>query len=208
MVTEDRTSRAVIRDEALRLFARDGFGSVTIRQIAAAAGVSPALILRHYGSKDGVREATDAHAADRLESILEAIALSADPFAETSRGGLSEAVRTHLPADSPVPAYLARMLIDGGAAGAVLFRRLFALSRSAVTAMAEAGQLDPGADPDVRAAFLLVNDLALLMLRDRVSEVLGADPLSEAGMRRWSGEVLAIYRSGLGKPVRGRGRRG
>jgi TetR/AcrR family transcriptional regulator, regulator of cefoperazone and chloramphenicol sensitivity len=49
----------------------------------------------------------------------------------------------------------------------------------------------------VRAAFLLASDLAVLILRNRLAEVLGIDPLSAAGMRRWGAEVLAIYRDGL-----------
>lgn len=55
-----------------------------------------------------------------------------------------------------------------------------------------------GTDREVRAAFLLVNDLAVLMLRSRLQEVLGVDPLSAAGMQRWGAEVLTVYRSGLG----------
>jgi hypothetical protein len=54
----------------------------------------------------------------------------------------------------------------------------------------------------VRAAFLLVNDLAVVILRDRLREVLGVDPLSGAGLRRWGAEVLAIYGGGLAAPVR------
>jgi hypothetical protein len=44
---------------------------------------------------------------------------------------------------------------------------------------------------------LLVNDLALLLLRDHLTEVLGTDPLSGPGMTRWAGEVLTIYGAGL-----------
>jgi hypothetical protein len=54
-----------------------------------------------------------------------------------------------------------------------------------------------------RAAFLLVNDLAVLILRDRLREVLGVDPLSGHGMRRWGTEVFAVYREGLGVPAAG-----
>lgn len=52
--------------------------------------------------------------------------------------------------------------------------------------------------PATSATFLLVNDLVVLILRDRLGDVLGVDPLSTAGMRRWSTEVLTIYRDGLG----------
>src|ERR1017187_1218204 len=66
---DDRTSRAVIRDEALRLFAASGPDAVTIRDVARAAGVSPALVVRHYQSKDGLRGAVDDHVARVLEAV-------------------------------------------------------------------------------------------------------------------------------------------
>lgn len=45
------------------------------------------------------------------------------------------------------------------------------------------------------------NDLAVVILRDRLREVLGTDPLSDAGLRRCGGEVMAIYRGGLAAPA-------
>ena len=55
----------------------------------------------------------------------------------------------------------------------------------------------PGRDPAVRAAVLLANDLAVLLLQDRLAAVLGFDPLSAEGMARWGSELLAIYAAGL-----------
>ena len=69
-LVDDRTARARIRDEALRLFAERGPDAVTMRDIAAAAGVSPALLVRHYGSKDGLVEAVDSHVVQALEALL------------------------------------------------------------------------------------------------------------------------------------------
>jgi TetR/AcrR family transcriptional regulator, regulator of cefoperazone and chloramphenicol sensitivity len=63
--------------------------------------------------------------------------------------------------------------------------------------MAEADLAAPGADPAVRAAILMSNDLAVLLLREQLAEVLGEDPLSAAGMARWGREMLAIYAAGL-----------
>ena len=51
--------------------------------------------------------------------------------------------------------------------------------------------------PPTRVAFLLANDLAVLLLREHLADVLGVDPLSGEGMARWAREVLTIYAAGL-----------
>lgn len=197
---DDRTSRAVIRDEALRLFAVSGPDAVTVRDIARAAGVSPALVVRHYQSKDGLRDAVDDHVARVLEAVLAEIVpgpARGGPFDPVALPGLAGAVIRHLPAGSPVPAYLGRMLIADGPATVSLFRRLHAASERTLGELARLGLATAGGDPPVRAAFLLVNDLAVLILRARLADVLGTDPLSAAGIQRWGAEVLSIYRDGL-----------
>lgn len=152
---DDRTSRAVIRDEALRLFAVSGPDAVTIRDIARAAGVSPALVVRHYQSKDGLRDAVDDHVARVLEAVL------AEMVPGPASGG---------PFDP---------------AASALFGRLHAASERTLGELARLGLASAGKGPAVRAAFLLVNDLAVLMLRARLADILGIDPLSPAGLRRW-----------------------
>lgn len=196
---DDRTARAVIRDEALRLYAECGAEGVSIRTIAAAAGISPALIIRHYGSKDGLREAVDQHVVEVFEALLtEAVGNpEGDPLGEGSAQSLAASITEGLPADSPIPRYLGRLFVSGGAAGNGVFRRLFDVSKEMLGQWADGTSVAHGADSDVRAAFLLINDLALLILRPQVSEVLGVDVLSSDGLRRWSTEVTAIYRDGL-----------
>jgi AcrR family transcriptional regulator len=196
---DDRTARAVIRDEALRLFAEHGPEAVTVRQIAAAARVSPGLIVHHFGSKQGLREAVDQHVLGLFDVMLgemtgEHAAGLYDPAASGSMAG---AIMRHLPPESPVPAYLRRLLLADSDAGRELFRRLFQLSSRTLDALAGAGLAAPGADPAVRAAFLMSNDLAVLLLRDQLTDVLGNDPLSDTGLARWAREALAIYGSGL-----------
>ena len=54
------SSRDAILTAARRRFAAHGFASATVRAIAADAGVDPALVIRHYGSKAGLfAEAVD-----------------------------------------------------------------------------------------------------------------------------------------------------
>jgi AcrR family transcriptional regulator len=195
-VPDDRTARAVIRDEALRLFAERGPDAVTVRQIAGAAGVSPGLVIHHFGSKDGLRDAVDAHLLALFGAMLGELT-TGDLYEPGAAGSLAEAVVRHLPPGSPVPAYLRRLLLGGGDSGRELFRRLYQGSRETLDAMAEAGLAARGADPAVRAAILMANDLAVLLLREHLAGVLGEDPLSAAGMARWGREMLAIYAAGL-----------
>ncbi|WP_418004322.1 TetR/AcrR family transcriptional regulator [Mycobacterium sp. PDNC021] len=196
---DDRTARARIRDEALRLFAERGPDAVTMRDIAAAAGVSPALLIRHYGSKDGLVEAVDGHVVQTLEALLIQVTGQgrADDPQPSATPTMLEAFAVHLPPQSPIPDYLGRSLIAGGAVGSALFARLYDISRDALDAMVADGTADAGDDPAMRAAFLMINDLAVLMLRRRLTEVFGVDPLTATGMERWATEVFAIYRDGL-----------
>jgi AcrR family transcriptional regulator len=173
---------------------------VTIRQIAAAADVSPALVVHHYGSKQGLRDAVDAHVTGLFDSMLTSV--TEDPAQLTDGGpqamaGFAELMRTHLPEDSAVPAYLRRLLLSGDAAGRQLFRRVFDISAAMIDELIAAGVMRRTADPAVRAAFLLVNDLAVVVLRDHLADVLGVDPLSEDGFRRWATDVLSAYTEGV-----------
>lgn len=199
----DRTTRAVIRDEALRLFAAHGPDAVTVRQIAGAARVSPGLVVHHFGSKEGLREAVDQYVLAAFEAMLGEMTGEGAPdlFDTAATGSLAEMMSLHLPPGSPIPAYLRRLLLTDGDAGRQLFRRLYDTSRAVLNALTAAGLASPGQDPAVRAAFLLANDLAVLLLRDHIADVLGVDPLSRQGLTRWASEVLTVYAAGLGAPA-------
>ena len=104
-VPDDRTARAVIRDEALRLFADRGPDGVSVRQIAAAAGVSPGLVLHHFGSKEGLRQAVDKHVLGLFERMLGAVTGedAAGLYGPAASGPVAEVIVKYLPAGSPVP---------------------------------------------------------------------------------------------------------
>jgi TetR/AcrR family transcriptional regulator len=49
--------REQILETAVRLFSQNGFNGTTTKEIAAAAGVSEAMVFRHFSSKDALYEA-------------------------------------------------------------------------------------------------------------------------------------------------------
>ncbi|HEY7607140.1 MAG TPA: TetR family transcriptional regulator [Actinomycetes bacterium] len=193
---EDRTSKAVIRDEALALFARHGPEAVSVRQIAAAAGVSPALVLHHYGSKQRLRAAVDDHVASVIDALFADLA-EADWAADGLGLSFAELLLQRLPPGSPIPGYLRRLLLAGDRAGTELFRRWHAATMAVLEGLVTVGMARPSPDPAIRAAFLLANDLAVLLLREQLSDVLGVDPLGGQGLVRWTDELLSVYRDGL-----------
>lgn len=46
--------KQTVRDHAFALFALRGYSATGVRDIAAAAGVDPAIVIRHFGSKEAL----------------------------------------------------------------------------------------------------------------------------------------------------------
>ncbi len=164
----DRTARSRIRDAAITRFAADGVAATSVRAIAEEAGVSPPLVMHHFGSKDRLRVACDQHVAALVrERKHEVVAGSSglDPVA---------ALRTY-DEGPPLLAYLARTLIDGSPHVAELVDEMV---DDAVAYMAEGeanGMLTPTDDPRGRATVLTLWSLGALVLHDHAQRLLGVD---------------------------------
>ena len=199
--------KVLLRDTALTLFAERGVDAVSVRDVASAAGVSPGLVVHHFGTKDALRQAVDDHVSGLVETMLEAAGSELDPgqMAGPDAGGLAAGIAglfaQYLPPDSPVPAYVRRLLMSGDA-GRALFRRWFDMTVAMIHAWTATGLLRPTSDPEAMAAFLLLNDLAVFLMRDQVTEVLGVDPMGE-GIERWSRVVMETYAGGVLAPPPG-----
>ena len=75
---DDLTATARIRDAAIEQFGEHGF-DVGLRVIAKAAGVSAALVIHHFGSKDGLRKACDDFVAETIRAAKSETIQSTDP---------------------------------------------------------------------------------------------------------------------------------
>ncbi|MFF2557335.1 TetR family transcriptional regulator [Nocardia sp. NPDC058058] len=71
-------TRAAILDAARRRFAEDGVRKATIRAIAADAGIDPSMVMRYYGSKEGLFAA----AVDVRLELPDLAAVRADALGE------------------------------------------------------------------------------------------------------------------------------
>lgn len=186
---DDLTARARIRDAALHRFGEVGFKAATVRGIAERAGVSAALVVHHFGSKERLREAVEDHL---MEQIVD------DAFAALAGGSsLDKSSMLKTAQDyAPAMAYIARALTEDAEVGRHLYDRMFRDTLTYFAAGEEAGVIRPCADPEGRAAAMLNADLGQTLLLHHTQRVLDmADP-AEATLRV-AGPVLDAYTDGL-----------
>lgn len=146
MRSADLTAAARIRDSAIRQFGEHGFG-VGLRTIATAAGVSPALVIHHFGSKEGLRKACEDYIAEEIYSSKSEAMRSKDPA--TWFAQLAE-----IEAYAPLMAYLVRSMQAGGELANMLWRRMIDNAYAYLEEGVRAGTIKPSRDPQARARYL------------------------------------------------------
>ncbi len=189
---EDLTTKARIRDAALARFPEDGFGATTIRAIAADAGVSPGLVLHHFGSKDGVREACDEY----VVSMFRETKLAA--MEEGNMFNPSFAASSYQLA-APMLRYFGWALARGHSAADDLFDEMLKegieLSRIAI----ESGMIRDSPDLERRTAVQMAMQLGMTVMHAHLKRNLGVDMLTAEGIATLTPTLLEIL-SGLFPP--------
>lgn len=186
----DRTTAARIRDAAIVMFGRDGVDRTSVRAIATAADVSPALVIHHFGSKERLRDACDDFVIDEL--------FERKTVTDSSR--LGEQLQRWLASIDeyrPWIDYLSRMLTDGSPAADRLFDELLASTRDMLDAHTDAGTMRRSDDPEARAALVALSGLSSLLMAKQLSRVFGADYFGDAMVRRMTIPTLELYTHGL-----------
>jgi AcrR family transcriptional regulator len=147
---EDLSTKARIREVALRMFGEHGIEGTSLRAVATAASMSPGLVSHHYGTKANLEQAVLDEVVRRIEDAVRGVGL--DPVGPESLAARRSTFEAFLQANPPVAHYLERALTERSAAGTVLARRLLASSRDGFQAMVDAGLARPFPDPDMGAA--------------------------------------------------------
>lgn len=143
---DDLTATARIRDAAVEQFGQHGF-DVGLRVIAKAAGVSPALVIHHFGSKDGLRTACDDYVAESIRNAKSESLRHSDPaswFAQLA----------DIESFAPLMAYLVRTMQTGGELAKSLWRNMFDNAEQYMDEGVRAGSITPSPDPKARARYL------------------------------------------------------
>src|ERR1700747_3265469 len=76
---EDLTAKARIRNAALDLYSQQGEDRVSLRAVAAEAGVTLGLVQHHLKTKAGLRDAVDQLVVDYFSSTLADVRADGSP---------------------------------------------------------------------------------------------------------------------------------
>lgn len=163
---------------ALTRFAQHGVARATVRDIAGDAGVSAALVIHHFGSKEQLRLECDR----RVVAFVQA-------KERTSAARALDAAFAHY------GAYAARMLAEDSPESRQLFDELLGVSRAAVADGEKVGSLRGSSDPDAQAVALLMLGLAPFAFTANLTHWAGTD--AETAMTRLAVPIAEIYTAGL-----------
>src|SRR5262249_2729855 len=145
-VSDDRTAVARIRDAAIEQWGEHGF-NVGLRSIAEAAGVSAALVIHHFGSKEGLRKACDDYISEEIRTGKAASMQTKDPadwFAQMAE----------VDSYAPLMAYLVRSMQSGSDLAKMMWQRMIDNAEEDLDEGVRNGLLKPSRDPRARARFL------------------------------------------------------
>ncbi len=188
------TAAARILATVMELIGSAGEGAVTVRRVAEEAGVSPSLVIYHFGSKAGLLSEVERHVARRMGEAL-AVPPGDSGYLLSVREAWME-----LAAEPGLVPYLRRTLASGGELAESLYDSLMGAALGGLDRLEGAGIVRPSADPEMRAVLLLALDLGMVLLADHAERHVGTPLLSGRGLQRWADAEMEILTEGLLDP--------
>jgi AcrR family transcriptional regulator len=186
----DRTAVSRIRDAAIDQWAQQGF-TVGLRSIAEAAGVSAALVIHHFGSKDGLHKACDEFIAEEFRKAKSESLQTSDPTSWLAQMAEIESY-------TPMMAYLVRSMQSGSELAKSFWRLMIDNAEQYLEDGVRSGMLKPSRDPRARARFLAMASGGGFLLYLQMHD----DPTDLRAVLRDYGEemvlpALELYTQGL-----------
>lgn len=183
--------------EAFTLFAERGFDSVTVRDIAAASGVSVGLINHHFGSKDGLREAVDEFFIAQFEDAITDAAPQSQSATPEDYAELIDAWIARHDKDWPtIVAYFRRALLEESDWGFSLFQRFYGFVQGSVMRMDAAGQLAPDVDRLWLPFLMVYLELGTMVFDPYIKRVLGRSGYERDLWQRRHRAYMTLIRRG------------
>jgi AcrR family transcriptional regulator len=162
----DLTAKARIRNAAMDLYAEYGEDHTSMREIAAAAGVTVGLLVHHFGTKDRLRDTVEQLVVDYFAQAIAQTPVTGTP-AEIG-AARDEAVAEMLTANPAVVNYLRRAVLNPNASGGRLLERLTELARREVTQLRATGVASTTRPESSQVIGVMVRQLGHLFLQPMI----------------------------------------
>jgi AcrR family transcriptional regulator len=187
--------RDAIVASALRLFGERGVAATSLREVAKTAGVSPALVVHHFGGKEGLVAAVDEAAVGEFGAVYasEGAAVEGPELLRRRSEQTARVMREH----PEVCVYLGRALVETTPGSSRLFRLMIEGGQAEIDSLAERGALREDADrlwATLQHFFLIWAPLSFLPL---LEGVLDGPLLDERNLERWVEANVKLFEEGL-----------
>lgn len=160
---DDLTSKARIRNTALDLYAQYGEDRISLRAIAAEAGVTLGLVQHHFKTKAGLRDAVDQLVVDYFAQAIAEVSTEGSP-AELA-AARDDAVRRMLVDNPPVVNYIRRSVLEASDDRLHLLDVLVELTRKEVSALRDAGIASTQRRESTQVVSVLLRQMGELLLQ-------------------------------------------
>ncbi|MHD0307189.1 TetR/AcrR family transcriptional regulator [Rhodococcus baikonurensis] len=166
MNPNDLTGKARIRNTALDLYAAHGEDGTSMRAIAKAAGVTVGLLVHHFGTKDGIRDAVDDLVVDYFAQAIAQVPAEGTPqkIATARDAAVSEMLDAH----PEVVNYMRRALLEPGGTRGTLLEKLTDLTHREVAALRDAGVASTRRDESSQVIETTIRQVGQLFLQPMV----------------------------------------
>lgn len=163
-------ARSRILEAAIELFGEHGFKGVSLKAIAAQAGVSAPLVIHHYQSKAGLRTACDRHVAEEFRKSKTESVRFKGPM---PRNYALDAIY----ANRHLLKYMIQAFAAGGPNMDELFDRMIEDSLEYLAEAESLGLVHPSKNPRHRAVVIFLHSFGALMLHKQMEREFGVSPL-------------------------------
>ncbi|GFG51357.1 TetR family transcriptional regulator [Mycolicibacterium agri] len=183
-----------IRSAAMKILATRGESGMSLRAVAAAAGVSLGSVQHHFATKAGLVQAVDDWA---LQVVVTAITQPVPDTTPDSVAEIGKRITGMIAANPDIADYLGRALIEGRPVGDMLFDTLLNSGMARWHRRSERGETRPDLDLTWAAINALVLALGALMLRTHIDRHLPEPLITAPQLERWQASVNSLLREGL-----------
>lgn len=162
-------SKARIVAVAVGLFGERGVAATSLREVARVAGVTPGLVVHHFGGKEGLHASVDDHVVDLFRQALDSVPLEG-PAAQVVAA--RDAAVTRMFEDNPGAIdYLRRVVVTPDPGDDGLARKLIAETIAQTRTLREHGIARSRIPVEEQAVAVLVRQLGHRLLQPTLTRM-------------------------------------